>query len=281
MTDTRFRGKRVIVTGAGSSSDGVGNGMAAAVLYARAGASLVLVDRDPDALQTTAAAVREHGVSATCVTCDVASHAGVDEYIGRALSELGGVDVLHCNVGIAGDQPVETTSDDRWRLIFRVNVDSLMLACRAVLPLMREGGGGAIVNVSSIASIRATGTPFPAYAASKAAANALIREVAVEGAPYGVRANSVVVGYVDTPTVARAYAGQMGRWEELAESRSRALPRGKQGTAWDTARAGLYLASGDADFVTGTHVLVDGGMTAVAGGPIFSLLKDESAGAYT
>lgn len=264
----RFTGKRVIVTGAGSLGQGLGNGKAAAILYAREGARLVLVDRDAGRVEETAGIVRREGGECTTVVADVSAPDGVHAYVSHAMEALGGIDVLHCNVGIAADEATAAMPLKRWRLVYRVNVDSLFLACQAVLPHMRVAGGGAIVNISSIASISSTGRPFPAYASSKAAANALIREIAIEGAPHGIRANTVVVGYVDTPTVAAAYADRPDEWDEFAARRARAVPRGRQGTAMDTARAALFLASGDADFITGTEVVVDGGMTRISGQPL-------------
>ncbi|MWA03276.1 SDR family oxidoreductase [Actinomadura sp. LD22] len=268
-SESRFEGKRVVVTGAGALGPGLGNGRAAAVQYAREGARLVLVDRDPERIKDTVDEVRREGAECTTVICDVSTPEGVEAYVSHAMDALGGIDVLHCNVGIAADDTTTAMSMKRWRLVYRVNVESLMLACQAVIPQMRAGGGGAIVNISSIASIRSTGRPFPAYASSKAAANALIREVAIEGAPYGIRANTVVVGYVDTPTVAAAYADRMDEWDDFVAQRRRAIPRARQGTGLDVARAALFLASDQADFVTGTEVIVDGGMTRVSGGPLF------------
>lgn len=264
----RFAGKRIIVTGAGSLGKGLGNGKAAAVLYAREGARLVLVDRDASRVEETAGLVRGEGGECTTVVCDVSTPEGVDAYVSRAVQTLGGLDVLHCNVGIAADGAAAQMPLKRWRLVYRVNVESLLLACQAVLPHMRAAGGGAIVNISSIVSVRSTGRPFPAYASSKAAANALIREVAIEGAPDGIRANTVIIGYVDTPTVAAAYADRADEWDDFVERRSRAVPRGRQGTAMDVARAGLFLASDDADFITGMELIVDGGMTRLTGQPL-------------
>lgn len=264
----RFRGKCVVVTGAGSRGIGLGNGRAAALLYAREGARLVLVDRDRDAVDNTASLVRAEGGQCTTVVCDVSTPEGVDGYVGRTMEEHGQIDVLHCNVGIAADAPTTEMSLKRWDLVYRVNVVSLLLACQAVIPHMRAASGGAIVNISSIASLRSTGTPFPAYASSKAAANALIREIAAEHAADGIRANTVIVGYVDTPTVAAAYADRADEWPAFLASRRAALPRGRQGDALDVARAALFLASADADFVTGHELLVDGGMTQLAGGAL-------------
>lgn len=248
----------------------MGNGRAAAILYAREGARLVLVDRDQASLDDTAAQVRAEGGECTTVTCDVSTPEGVETYVTHTVDTIGGVDVLHCNVGIAADDTTTEMSLKRWRLVYRVNVDSLLFACQAVLPHLRAAGGGAIVNISSIASIRSTGTPFPAYASSKAAANTLIREIAIEGAPHGIRANTVLIGFVDTPTVAAAYADRADEWEEFLDRRTRAIPRGSRGSAFDTARAALFLASAEADFITGSEIVVDGGMTHVSGGPVFN-----------
>jgi NAD(P)-dependent dehydrogenase (short-subunit alcohol dehydrogenase family) len=146
-----------------------------------------------------------------------------------------------------------------------VNVKSMFLACKRVVPLMRARGGGSIVNVSSIASIRWTGVPYASYGASKAAVNQLTQSVALEYAAVGVRCNVVIVGYMDTPTV---YAGQTGSGDDeartrLAAERTAACPLGFMGDAWDVARASLFLASDDSRYVTGSQLVVDGGLSAV------------------
>lgn len=262
----RFDGKVVVVTGAGSIADGWGNGRATSVQYASEGARLVLVDRNGEAVEQTAAHVRQQGASCVTVTADVATQEGVEAFVATAVDAYGGIDVLQANVGIGSLGSLLDYPLARWELMYRVNVTSLFLAAKAVIPYMKRRGGGSIVNVSSIASLRSVGQPFAAYSSSKAAANQLVRAIAVEFAPDNVRCNSVVVGYVDTPTVAVAYRDlDTAARDTLQESRAAAVPLRRTGSAWDIARASAFLASDDAQFITGTEIVVDGGMTNASG----------------
>jgi NAD(P)-dependent dehydrogenase (short-subunit alcohol dehydrogenase family) len=261
----RFEGKVVIVTGAGSLGDGIGNGKAAALLYAREGARVVLVDRRADAIAETEALIRGEGGACAPVMADVSVREGVEKYVDVAVSRFGGVDVLHSNVGIAPTGDLAGFSESTWDLTYRVNVKSLFLGSQLVIPLMRERGGGAIVNVSSIASVRSTGVPFAAYSSSKAAANQLVRSIATEHAADNIRCNTLIVGYVETPSVELAYRGLSTSRDELRAGRVAAVPLKRLGDAWDVARAGLFLASGESQFITGTEVVVDGGLVNVCG----------------
>lgn len=261
----KFDGKTVVVTGAGSVGEGWGNGRATSVLYAKEGARLVLVDRNRDAVDRTATLVREEGGTCITVTADVSNAEGITSFVDAALNEYGAIDVLQANVGIGSIGSLLEYPLSRWELMYRVNVTSLFLAAQAVIPHMKRQGGGAIVNVSSIASLRSVGQPFAAYSSSKAAANQLIRAMAIEFAPDNVRCNSVVVGFVDTPTVALAYRDlDEAARAALSETRAAAVPLKRMGTAWDIAQASAFLASNDAQFITGTEIVVDGGMTNAA-----------------
>jgi NAD(P)-dependent dehydrogenase (short-subunit alcohol dehydrogenase family) len=204
--------------------------------------------------------IRVDGGQSVSVVADVSVRSGVETYVDHAVKRFGGIDVLHNNVGVGPTGDLLTFSESTWDLTYRVNVKSLFLGSQLAIPEMRARGGGAIVNVSSIASLRSTGTPFAAYSSSKAAANQLVRSIASEYAADNIRCNSVIVGYVDTPTVAVAYRGVEQDPEEMRASRVRAVPLKRLGDAWDVARAGLFLASDEAQFVTGTEVVVDGGL---------------------
>lgn len=262
-----FEGKVVIVTGAGSIGAGWGNGRATSVLYGRRGASLVLVDRDAAAVEATAELVRREGIEPVLVVTDVATTEGVDTYATAAIESFGRIDVLQANVGIGNVDSIFDLTEKRWDLLFRVNATSLFLATRRIAPQMRAQGGGAIVNVSTIASLRSTGAAFAGYAASKAAANQFIRAAAVELAPHNIRCNSVVVGYVDTPTVAIAYGGLApDQVAAMQTQRAASVPLQRQGSAWDIAEASVFLASDAANFITGTEIVVDGGMANTTSG---------------
>lgn len=262
----RLDGKVAIVTGAGSIGPGWGNGRAAAVLYAREGASVVLVDRDGEALRETRATIAAEGGSSEAVVADVSTPEGVEEYVQQAIQYFGTIDVLHNNVGIAIIGDTLTFSEKNWDLTYKVNVKSVFLGCQGVIPEMKRRGQGSIVNISSAASLRWSGVPYAAYASSKAAVNQLTQAIAVEYAPNGIRCNAVVVGYVDTPTVAAAYR-KSHTFEEgdraSNDVRAAAVPLGRTGTAWDVAHASLFLASDESRFITGTQIVVDGGLTAV------------------
>jgi NAD(P)-dependent dehydrogenase (short-subunit alcohol dehydrogenase family) len=261
----KFDGKTVVVTGAGSVGEGWGNGRATSVVYAKEGARLVLVDRNKDAVERTESLVRDEGGTCVTVTADVATAEGVTAFVEAAIDSYGTIDVLQANVGIGSIGSLLEYPLSRWELMYKVNVTSLFLAAQAAVPHMKRQGGGAIVNVSSIASLRSVGQPFAAYSSSNAAANQLIRAMPIEFAPDNIRCNSVVVGYVDTPTVALAYRDldETAR-ATLSETRAAAVPLRRMGTAWDIASASAFLASNEAQFITGTEIVVDGGMTNVA-----------------
>jgi NAD(P)-dependent dehydrogenase (short-subunit alcohol dehydrogenase family) len=176
------------------------------------------------------------------------------------------VDVLHNNVGVTvPGGPVEL-AEEQWDRLMRINVKSMFLSCKHALPHMERLGGGAIVNIASVNAIRSLPAIAIAYAASKAAVIALTREIAVQYAPKGIRANAILPGLMDTPMVkaqlASAYGGDV---DEMLKLRARLCPTGKQGDAWDTAHAALFLASDEAKYITGTTLVVDGGLSSAIG----------------
>ncbi|MFE2617311.1 SDR family NAD(P)-dependent oxidoreductase [Micromonospora chalcea] len=255
----RLRDRVAVVTGAGSLGAGWGNGKAASVLFARAGARVLAVDRRADAAEQTAAIVRAEGGECEPFTADVSRPDGVAALVEACLRRYGRIDVLLNNVGVGVVAGVEDTEPRHWDLVHRVNLTSAYLTTRAVVPHMREQGGGAIVNVSSVASLGATGDRLTAYGVSKAGLNHLTRAVAAEHAATGVRCNAVVVGLVDTPTV---YAGQPDADPAVLRARrARRCPTGAMGDAWDVAHAALFLASEEARYVTGALLVVDGGLS--------------------
>ena len=261
----RLAGKVAIVTGAGSIGPGWGNGKACAVLFAREGAKVLLVDRNPEAVEETRRLIESEGGTCHAVVADVSTAEGVDLYVRECIERFGKVDVLQNNVGIGVVGGLAEAQERHWDLVFRVNVKSMFLSCQRIAPLMAERGSGSIINVSSVASIRWTGVPYPAYSASKAAVNQLTQSVALEYAKFGVRCNVLIVGYMDTPTV---YAGQLGAdsykaRQELAAKRAKACPMGRMGDAWDVAYASLFLASDESRYITASQLVVDGGLSAV------------------
>jgi NAD(P)-dependent dehydrogenase (short-subunit alcohol dehydrogenase family) len=259
----RLDGKLAVVTGCGARAPGWGNGKAIAVLLARQGACVAGIDRDREALGETRRAIESEGGSFHATVGGVTDGDTVGPFIEECQALGGRIDVLVNNVGrSAPGGPVEL-EPDAWQDQLDVNLTSAYLMCREVLPLMERQAGGSIVNIASVAGLRYIGKPQVAYAAAKAALIQLTRATAVIYASRGVRLNSVVPGLIDTPLVQRLadlYAG--GDLEGFRARREAQVPMGHMGDAWDVAHAVLFLASDEARYITGTEILVDGGLTA-------------------
>lgn len=259
---SRMQGKAIIVTGAGSIGPGMGNGKASSILYAREGGRVLLVDRELAAAQETADLIRAEGGVGIPFQCDVTSSAECQRMVEACLQAFGRVDVLHNNVGIIVPGGAVELAEADWDLLMRVNVKSMFLTCKHALPVMVQQGGGAIVNIASTNAIRSMPAIAIAYAASKAAVIALTREIAMEYAGKNIRANTIMPGLMDTPMVEAQLATVYGAGAEAARARRAGVcPVGRQGDAWDTARAALFLASDEAAYITGTTLIVDGGLT--------------------
>jgi NAD(P)-dependent dehydrogenase (short-subunit alcohol dehydrogenase family) len=250
---TRLAGKVAIVTGAGAAEDGIGNGRAAAILFAREGARVLLVDRKPELAEHTHEMIAAEGGESAAMAADVTNAADCAAMVRAAVERWGRLDILQNNVGIGGPGRVTDIEERDWERVMRVNVTGMMLAAKHAIPAMIESGGGAIVNVSSIAAVRPWRmTP---YATSKGAVEALTRGMAADYARDGIRVNCVEPGMVYTPLV---YAG--GRMSpEERERRRKAAPLGVEGTGWDVGYASLFLVSDEAKFITGVVLPVDGG----------------------
>lgn len=249
----RLEGKVAIVTGAGSSGDGIGNGRAAAVVFAREGASVLLVDRARTAAEETARMIESEGGVCSVFEADVTRDGDCAAMVAEAASRWGALDILQNNVGIGSRGTVVEIEEQAWERVMRVNVTGMMLAAKHAIPAMAQSGGGAIVNISSIAALRPRGlTP---YATSKGAVEAMTRGLAADHARQGIRVNCIEPGPVYTPMVAAA-----GMSDEARERRRKASPLGIEGTAWDIAYASLFLASDEARYITGVVLPVDGGV---------------------
>lgn len=271
---SRMAGKSVIVMGGGSILPGWGNGKAAAVLYAVEGADVLVVDAREDAAQETVAIIEKAGGKASAAVADATLEKDVARVIERCQQRHGRIDVLHNNVGGSGTgRSLDDITLDDWNATMARNLTSAMLSCRAVVPIMVAQGGGAIVNVSSISSIRHLGVPTAVYSAGKAGLNGLTQNIALEYASRGVRANCVLPGYIDTPFIRRNIGG-VPAYErkgfrtaaEYAKARDDSIPMRRMGTGWDVAYAALFLASDEASYITGTTLVVDGGVTATCPG---------------
>lgn len=260
----RLQGKVAIVTGAGCVGPGWGNGRAVAVLFAQAGATVLAVDRNLDALGETMRRIDEVGGVATAYACDVTDSDAVQAMVRHCQQQYGRIDILVNNVGGSAAGGPVALDEEKWDAQIALNLKSVYLTCKHVLPVMEAQGQGAIVNTASTSGIRWTGSAQVAYAASKAGVIQLSRVVAVEYASRGIRVNTVVPGQLHTPMVEARLAGQRsgGDVDKLLDSRLARIPLGFMGDGRDTASAALYLASDEARFVTGTEIVVDGGMTA-------------------
>ena len=258
----RLAGKAAIVVGAGSTpGETMGNGRAAAILFAREGASILLVDRDRGSAEETARLIAAEAGVATVCEADVTSTDDCRRIADECVHAFGRIDVLHNNVGIGSlGGPVELAEAD-WDRVLDLNLTAMFRTCKAVLPHMERQRRGAIVNVSSLAAIRFAPYPMLAYSASKAGVNALTRSIAMQYARRGIRANAIMPGLIRTPMAIEGIVAAIGiDRDELIRRRDAAVPMGHMGTAWDVAQAALFLASDEAQYVTGVVLPVDGGL---------------------
>jgi len=258
-------GKVAIVSGSGSIGPGWGNGKATAVLLARQGATVVGVDIDGAAAAETQRLIEAEGGRSTAGTCDATDAAQVAKLIDDTVARFGRVDILVNNVGRSEPGGPVELDEATWDGQMEINLKTVFLGCKAVLPVMELQGAGAIVNISSVAGLRYVGKPQVGYSAAKAALMQFTRVTAVLYAAKGVRLNCVVPGLMDTPLVRRLadkYAG--GDLDGFRAHRNNQVPMGRMGDGWDVAHAVLFLASDEARYVTGTELVVDGGLTAAS-----------------
>jgi NAD(P)-dependent dehydrogenase (short-subunit alcohol dehydrogenase family) len=270
----RVAGKVAIVAGAGAIGDGWGNGKAAAFVYGKEGASVFCVDRRLAAAEETAGRIRGIGGKATAFAAYVTDEASVAELVKTCIDTYGAVDILHNNIGGQGTgRRLDTITVEDWNATFARNVTTAMLTCRAVVPIMEKQGGGAIVNISSIAALRHLNVPTAVYSMTKGAMIEFTKNIAIQYAAMGVRANCVLPGYIDTPFIQRIVDGKPAYTykgfetaDEYRAARDAIIPSGRMGTGFDVAYASLFLASDEAGHITGTHLVVDGGVTATCPG---------------
>ena len=253
----RLEGKVAIVTGAGSSGPGVGNGKAAAVLFAREGARVLLVDAVLERAEETLAMIAGEGGEASCLQANVINAGDCARMVDTAVERYGRLDILDNNVGISRRGTVVEVSEEDWDYVMAVNVKSIVLSSKYAIPRMIESGdGGCIINISSIAGLRAhSSTP---YTASKAAVIGLTMSMAADHGPDGIRVNCIAPGLVYSPMVAPRMD------DDLRRIRQNASPLRTEGDSWDIGYAALYLASEEARWVNGVTLPVDAGLTAVS-----------------
>ncbi len=260
----RLENKVVIVTGAGCVGPGWGNGRAISVRFAQEGARVFAVDKSLSAMTETQDMIREFGGAFTPYVADVTDSGAVAELVNACVAQYGTIDLLVNNVGGPAPGGPVALSEESWDAQIDLNLKTVFLMCKYVMPVMEAKGAGAIVNIASISGIRFSGSPQVGYAAAKAGVIQFGRVVAVEYAKKGIRINSVLPGQLHTPLVDAVLANTQsgGDLESLLKRRQARIPMPLTGDGRDTANAALFLASDEARFITGTELIVDGGMTA-------------------
>ena len=259
----RLDGQAAIVVGGGQTpGQTIGNGRATAITYARAGARVLVADRDLDAAAKTVAEITAEGGDAVPFRADVTDEADIAAMFADTFDRWGRLDILHNNVGISvagGDAEISKIEGEAFDRIMAINLKSMVLAIKHALPVMRGQQSGNIVNISSTAAHE--DYPWVTYKASKAAAKAMTEQVALQNAPHGIRVNCIQPGLMNTPMAvdARMDAWNMTREEVVAMRDAKVPLGGKMGTAWDVANAALFLVSDEARFITGVTLMVDGG----------------------
>jgi NAD(P)-dependent dehydrogenase (short-subunit alcohol dehydrogenase family) len=251
----RLEGKVAIITGAGSSGPGVGNGKAAAVLFAREGAKVLLVDAVRERAEDTLAIIKQEGGEASVLEANVTNAEDCRNLVEAALDLYGRLDILDNNVGISRRGTVLEISEEDWDFVMAVNVKSIVLCSRYAIPRMIQSGGGSIINISSIAGLRAhSSTP---YTTSKAAVQGLTMSMAADHGPAGIRVNCIAPGLVYSPMVAPRMDA------DLREIRKNAAPLRTEGDSWDIGYAALFLASDESRWISGITLPVDAGLSSV------------------
>jgi len=263
----RLSNKVALVFGGGSAGGEINNGLAASIVYARAGATVAIVDVNEAAvsggLERLNAECAELGVpfNGRGIVGDVTSEESVSAAVDQVIAQYGHIDVLHNNVGIARmGGPVEMSLEE-WELVMRINLTSAFLTCKFVLPHMLKQRSGSIVNIASIGGMRYIGYNYPSYSASKGGMIQFTTNLALQYARDGIRANCVAPGYIESPMMYKQISGNFNSVEEMVEARNALSPTGKMGDSFDVAYASLFLASDEAKYVNGVCLPVDGGLT--------------------
>jgi NAD(P)-dependent dehydrogenase (short-subunit alcohol dehydrogenase family) len=260
----RLKGRVALILGAGTSAPGVSIGKASSIAMACAGASVAALDFNLAAAQEVVAEIESLGQHAIAYEADVASFDAMQTAIERVMLDFGRIDILQINAGIGRvGGPAETSLDD-WDRIQKVNVESMLIAAKLVAPIMVSQGSGSIIGVSSVAGMRYLGYPHLAYSVTKAAVIHFIKMLAQQYAGDGIRANTIVPGLIDTPRIQKNVAKVFDAnadMDNTRRARDRQVPMGRMGTAWEVASVATFLASDDASYITGTEIVVDGGLT--------------------
>jgi len=250
----RLADKTIIVVGAGTKGEGLGNGKAAAIQFAREGAKVLCVDLDESAAESTANTIKNEGGQAEICVADVTNAQDCERVVESCLRYFKKLNVLHNNVGVPSFTEIIGTQEEVWDRTFDINVKGMFLICQQVIPKMLEGGGGSIINVSSVASLRAF--PDAAYVSSKGAVNSLTLYIAGRYGRYNIRANTLLLGFIDTPLARPAWEN-----EKVREINLRQVPMRRFASPWEVAKVAAFLASDDASYINGAILPVDGGLS--------------------
>lgn len=264
MHEQKLQGRVALILGAGTSAPGVSIGKACSIAMARAGAKVAALDLKIEAAKETVSDIRAEGGEAIAYAADVANTDQMQSAIDAVMKDWGRIDILQINAGIGKVGGPEDTSVEDWERIQRVNVDSILIASKLVCPIMAKQGGGSIIGVSSVAGMRYLGYPHLAYSVTKAAVIHFIKMLAQQYASQGIRANTIVPGLIDTPRIQKNVSkvfDATGNMDKTRAARDRQVPMGRMGTPWEIASVATFLASDDSSYVTGTEIVVDGGLT--------------------
>lgn len=260
----RLKGRVALILGAGTSAPGVSIGKASSIAMACAGASVAALDFNLAAAQEVAQEIESLGAKAIAYEADVANFEAMQTAIERVMQDFGRIDIMQINAGIGRvGGPAETSLED-WDRIQKVNVESILIAAKLVAPIMVKQGSGSIIGVSSVAGMRYLGYPHLAYSVTKAAVTHFIKMLAQQYASDGIRANTIVPGLIDTPRIQKNVAKVFDAnadMDNTRRARDRQVPMGRMGTPWEVASVATFLASDDASYITGTEIVVDGGLT--------------------
>jgi len=275
----RLDGKVALLFGAGQVECDYeiwGNGRATTVAYARQGARVVAVDLRLQAAEETCSYVLEDGKECIALAADATQSSDVESVVEQTMDRFGRIDILHNNAGINEKGGPEETSEESWDRVMATNIKSMFFTCKYVLPIMKKQGSGAIINIGSIAGIRGTGHDYISYSTSKGAVSQFTRAVALQYAKYGIRANVILPGLINTPRIYSIVSKYYSSIEEMQKHRSVNVPMKRMGDAWDIANASVFLASDEARYITAVDLCVDGGLAMQVGGGLLESSESES-----
>ena len=259
----RLAGRIALILGAGTSAPGVSIGKASSLAMAQAGAQVAALDFSLEAAQEVTHEIHALGATAIAYQADVADSNAMQIAIDRVMHDFGRIDILQINAGIGRvGGPVETSLED-WDRIQKVNVESILIAAKLIAPIMARQGSGSIIGVSSVAGMRYLGYPHLAYSVTKAAVIHFIKMLAQQYAADGIRANTIVPGLIDTPRIQKNVAKVFDAdadMDNTRRARDKQVPMGRMGTPWEVAAVATFLASDEASYITGTEIVVDGGL---------------------